>query len=133
MRRLRKRNRRTQGEQRRSVTSDDQAASSSRAPAPSMRLCEIDSNRASNQDEPASGAQEVRPGSVRRAACGHQLQAPRPAIRRAQRYIDRFGRIHTGAVFDVWSEAALKAMGLRPVDQDHGDETSGPRGSARGR
>ena len=136
MRRLRKRNRRTQGEQRRSATSNDQAASNSRASAPSIRLCEIDSNRTPNQDEPASGAREARPGRIGPAACWHRSKAPPaagPAIPRAQRYIDRFGRIHTGAVFDVWSEVAVKAMGLKPLHEDQGDGTNGQRGSARGR
>lgn len=35
----------------------------------------------------------------------------------APRYVDRFGRLRTAAVFDVWSEAAVGAMRLRSYDE----------------
>lgn len=41
-----------------------------------------------------------------------------PSTSRAQRYIDRFGRVHTAAVFDAWSEDAIRAMQLRPYDEN---------------
>ena len=44
--------------------------------------------------------------------------SPAPRASPALRYIDRFGRLHTAAVFDAWSEDAFQAMQLRPYDEN---------------
>lgn len=76
-------------------------------------------------------------GTDKHAKFGREGQVMRTRVRKTpaaavapacpvQRYVDRFGRLHTAAVFDVWSEAAVRAMQLRPYDKaadavaDHG-------------
>ena len=66
-------------------------------------------------------------GLVMRTSGNNPEPAPVPSTSRAQRYVDRFSRVPTAAVFDAWSEDAIRAMQLRPYDES--DAGAGVDGS----
>jgi hypothetical protein len=50
---------------------------------------------------------------------GHKpLDNGEPPTSKQQLYVDRFGRRHGAAILTAWSPAALKALGVRPINPE---------------